>query len=110
MLRSLVGSKMCIRDSPPSTSIWPATDGNALHTRYTDVSLDLGTMQEVWSTELGVTTGGAPVADGQRLYLTTTDNRVIALNLEDGSPVWTFEERAPIGEAPIAAGDRVYLV
>jgi outer membrane protein assembly factor BamB len=108
--RTLALPTSAARSLPPSTSIWPATDGNALHTRHTDVSLDLGTMQEVWSTELGVTTGGAPVADSQRLYLTTTDNRVIALNVEDGSPVWAFEERAPIGEAPIAAGDRVYLV
>jgi len=98
------------RSLPPSTSLWPAADGNSTHTRHTEVPVTLDTASVAWQTDLGVTSGGAPVADARHLYVTTTDNRLIALNVGDGSVAWTYEEPAPISEAPVSVGDRVYLL
>ena len=95
---------------PGSATFWPSTDGDNGHTRRTEVAVRLQSAHVAWETDLGVTIGGASVADAERLYLTTVDNRIVALKLTDGSVAWTFEEPAPIGEAPIVADGRLYVL
>lgn len=98
------------RSIVPSSTAWSAIDGDATHTRRTAVSVPLDGVRPAWQTDLGVTTGGAPVADEARLYVTTHDNRILALDTGGGSVVWTYEAPVPMSEAPVVADGRLYLL
>lgn len=98
------------RSMMPSSTSWSALDGDVTRTRHTDVSVSLAGATAAWQTDLGVTVGGAPVADEARLYVTTSDNRIVALNTGTGEVAWIYEAPVPISEAPVIAGARAYLL
>ena len=50
-----------------------------------------------------------PALKDGRLYVSTQDNRVVALNPEDGSIIWEHPTVAPLDSSPAVAGGMVYV-
>ncbi len=50
-----------------------------------------------------------PALKDGRLYLSTQDNRVVALNPSDGSIIWEHPTVAPLDSSPAVAGGMVYV-
>ena len=50
-----------------------------------------------------------PTLKDGRLYLSTQDNRIVALNPEDGSVIWEHPTVAPLDSSPAIAGGMVYV-
>lgn len=50
-----------------------------------------------------------PALKDGRLYLSTQDNRVVALNPDDGSIIWEHPTVAPLDSSPAVAGGMVYV-
>ena len=62
----------------------------------------------LWQRDLSAAASGAPELAGDRLYVPTLDDRLVALRFDTGEPVW--ERR--LGGAPggiLALGDRLYV-
>jgi outer membrane protein assembly factor BamB len=60
----------------------------------------------VWQRDIGASTE-PPAIDGDRLYISLDDGRIVAADLETGESIW----ESPVGGrpgAPFASGDRVY--
>lgn len=66
-----------------------------------------------WHASLDAPSRAAPTIQGGRVFATTVDNRLIALNAEDGSFLWDHiglsEEAALIGNASAAANNNVVI-
>lgn len=62
------------------------------------------------SQRLGFDAGHEPVVLGKTLFVaSSTNDRVTALDVEDGSERWRFHADGPIRFAPVAGGGRVWL-
>jgi quinoprotein glucose dehydrogenase len=82
---------------------WPVRAGNEANTRYSSLSQinreNVTTLSLAWTYHTGDSTEGAniectPVVVAGRMYLTTADGTVAALNAETGQEIWmlkTFE-------------------
>lgn len=85
---------------------WATSGGDVLESRAIDLPVPLDG-EVAWSLNLG----GAEtplVADAERVYA-VTENKLIALDIEDGGVAWEYElQGAPFG-APSLAGDRLYV-
>lgn len=88
--------------------VWPTSGGDLAGTRRTSASPQLEG-ESAWSTALGVAPATAMIADATRLYVTTIDDRIIALNLDDGSVAWEHKLSVVPFAAPTVAGDRLYV-
>jgi outer membrane protein assembly factor BamB len=80
--------------------LFVATEGRLTALRVTDGA-------RVWSLEFPSVTE-RPAAEGERLYVPTSDGRLIALDLSTGSTLWEARLGGPAGE-PLALADRVYV-
>jgi outer membrane protein assembly factor BamB len=61
----------------------------------------------LWELTLGSMTA-PPSIDGDRVYVSVADGRVLALGIENGSTLWQQMLEGPPA-APLGAGDRVYV-
>lgn len=52
-------------------------------------ALTASTGKQAWKVDLGVPLRAAPTVDGERVFVTSHDNRLFTLNALDGSLVWT---------------------
>lgn len=107
--RILASPSSTARDLVVSSEVWGAPGADSGNTRQTTARLGPQSMHTTWQTDLGVAVVGEPVADAARLYVATSDNRVIALDLRDGAVSWIHEAPVPIGDGVVASGDRVFL-
>ncbi len=60
-----------------------------------------------WSVDLRAGVGGAPVSDGDRVYLALRTAHIVALALSDGHELWRIEKDV---SAPMAASDGMLFV
>lgn len=78
------------------------------------VALDAATGAEIWRTKLLSPMRAAPTVRGGRVFVPTLDNRLFALNAEDGSTLWTHEavaeQAAILGSASPAVDSGVVVV
>ena len=65
--------------------------------------------QVKWVFETDSPIESTPALKDGRLYVTTQDNRVVALNAIDGSIVWEHPTVAPLDSSPAVAGGMVFL-
>lgn len=91
-----------------TADIWPTTGGDLTGRRSTSAAPQLEG-DAVWDTSLGVALATGMVADSERLYLTLSDDRIVALNIEDGSVAWEYQLHVVPFAAPTIAGDRLYV-
>ena len=61
-----------------------------------------------WKRDIAGPVHDAIVADGDRVYLPTSDGRVLALRLDTGEPAWERRLRAA-AHGLLLAGDRLFL-
>ncbi len=68
---------------------------------------------EIWRRDIGVPLRGAPTVAGGRLFTVTNDNRLYALDVEDGAVAWTHtgiaEDAGIVGAASPAVAGGVVL-
>ena len=60
-----------------------------------------------WKFETSEPLVSTPAVKGGRVYLTTQDKRVVALDEATGSLIWEYQAAAPIDSSPAVAGDLV---
>jgi len=91
------------RQLASTTDAWPTTLGDLAATRTTAAVAALGGT-EAWRIDLGSALVTNLIADADRLYATMVDDRLVAIDIEDGTVVWERPlQVAPIG-APTVAG------
>jgi len=76
------------------------------------VSLDATTGEKLWETKVPGPVRGAPTVSGDRVFVVTLDNQLIALGASDGRRLWTnvgVQEIASLvgGASPAVSGDIV---
>jgi len=57
----------------------------------TVAALDLASGKEIWARELGVPIRSSPTVKDGRVYATTVNNEIFALNTSDGQTAWKFK-------------------
>jgi outer membrane protein assembly factor BamB/serine/threonine protein kinase len=62
-----------------------------------------------WTFETSAPIFSVPAVKGGRVYLTTHDNRVVALDAVTGDLIWDHETIAAVDSSPAVAGDMVFL-
>lgn len=60
-----------------------------------------------WTFETSEPLGSTPAVKGGKVYLTTLDKRVVALDEATGELIWEYASVAPIDSSPAVAGDLV---
>lgn len=108
--RTLASPSSAARTLPAASTIWATSGGNAGHTRHIALAPALNDMAVAWQSDLGVGVAASPVADEARLYIPTVDNRIVALDVQDGGLAWIYEESVPISGTPIVVDGRAYFL
>ena len=62
-----------------------------------------------WTFETSEQIVSTPAVKGGRVYLTTQDNRVVALDAFTGTLIWEHATVAPVDSSPAVAGDLVFF-
>lgn len=75
--------------------------------KYYVAAFDLQTGNEVWKHELADEIMTAPVIERDRVYLTTLDGSILALNRQNGTQLWREKKNAT--SAPAVWNDQVYF-
>lgn len=99
---------------PAAGEAWAGVHGDAAGTRRTSAPSHIDGA-EAWRFDLRA--GGTPstsvktamVSDGERLYVTTTDNRIVALDATTGALAWERRLQNAPYSAPTVAGGRLYV-
>jgi outer membrane protein assembly factor BamB len=91
-----------------SPQSWPVEGGTPQGTRVI-AAPSFVDGSPAWSVDMRVAVKTALVSDGTLLYVTTVDNRIVALDIATGEERWTARlQNAPYA-APAVAGDRLYV-
>ncbi|MFI1764683.1 serine/threonine-protein kinase [Streptomyces sp. NPDC020800] len=79
------------------------------------VAVDLDTQKQLWRMETSVVRGSAPVTDGRRVYFSSGDGRLLAVDAARGRLVGQTEARlgnhsgvAGAPPAPVVVGNRIF--
>lgn len=87
---------------------WFTYQANASHNGYVPVTLDPQRFIEQWKVDLKHELN--PVADGKnQVYITTFDNKIMALDTKDGNIVWNANLKVDSLHPPAIANGRVYV-
>lgn len=87
--------------------VWATSGGDLLGTRQTGASVPLDGV-EAWSVSLGGVPVTPLIADAERVYGVTED-RLVAMAIEDGAVAWEYRLQGAPFSAPSLADDRVYV-
>jgi outer membrane protein assembly factor BamB len=94
----------------PSVPGWSEYQNNPARTGLTDEDLAPETFDELWSADLGGrVTFSSPVITDDRVFITTEDGRLHALDADTGDTLWTFATGGTQRATPSVSGDRVYI-
>jgi outer membrane protein assembly factor BamB len=63
----------------------------------------------IWTYNTAKPLLASPAVVENRIYLTTQEGRIIALDRQTGQPVWIFQSGGPCGSTPAVAGDAVIV-
>ncbi len=69
---------------------------------------DFSNAQVKWTFTTADAIASVPAVKGDRVYVTTHDRRVVALNAETGDIIWEHEDAAPIDSSPAVTEDMVF--
>jgi len=97
-----------VRGVVSSSDVWPTSGGDLAGTRSTTAAAILEGPGS-WSNALGSAPATRMVQDEERLYVALNDNRLVALDLDDGEVAWSLELAVTPFAAPTVAGDRLYV-
>ncbi len=78
------------------------------------IALDAATGAEIWRQPISSPARSAPTVRGGRVFVTTVDNKLFAINADNGEGLWTHtgvaESASLLGGASPAAGNGVVVV
>ncbi len=110
MLRSISGiallATLFVADSVQAD--WPLFHGNSARTGLSTEITTAG-LVDLWTVDLGSAIYTSPVVADGRVYISTADARLIALNANTGSILWQQTLGSWTESTPAVAGGRIYL-
>ncbi|MES2304605.1 MAG: PQQ-binding-like beta-propeller repeat protein [Gemmatimonadota bacterium] len=74
---------------------------------YASPSPTLATL--AWKLKVGGRVISSPVVSGDRLFVGSTNGRLIAIDRKAGTRLWQFASEGPIASSPAVHGDLVYI-
>lgn len=87
---------------------WSMFGGDPLHTNVAPQAQPIqGRLR--WSFATDGPLGASPIVADGRLYLSTQDGRILALEAGTGRLVWEYRATGPVDATPAVAGDLVYV-
>ena len=88
---------------------WPMVQRDPAHTGY-DPTQDIAPRGELaWRFDTAAPILTTPAVVDGRLYLSTGDRRVVALDATSGELIWEHEVTGPVGSSVAVAGDLVFV-
>jgi len=94
--------------APAAGPEWASVGGDLGATRRTSASPVMG-VEAAWSVDLETGVQTPSVSGAGHLFLTLADDRLVALDLGDGSIVWTYQGPHRLWSAPVVADGTAYL-
>jgi outer membrane protein assembly factor BamB len=88
---------------------WPTIHGDVARTGFLP---DPGTLPQghlKWRFETSEPISSSPAVVEDRVYVSTQDRRILALDAADGSVVWQLPVGSPVDSSPTVAGDYLYV-
>lgn len=103
--------------SPPSSDIsavpagrdWPMFQRDPTHTAFVTGGSIAPKGSVKWQFETHAPIFSSPAVVGERVYLSTGDARVLALDAASGDLLWEHQVTAPVNSSPAVAGNLVYV-
>ncbi len=91
--------------TPTTTSAaWPSYHANQSRTGAVSGASPLSSVTRKWSTDLGGAVYGQPVAADGRIFVGTEENKVAALNPNNGAVIWSTSLGTPLTNVQAVAG------
>lgn len=87
---------------------WPLFHGDMARTGFSSGTTTAG-LVELWDTDLGSAVYTSPVAAGGRVYISTADARLVALEAATGNLLWQDTLPSWSESTPAVSGGRIYL-
>lgn len=88
---------------------WTMAGGTPFHENAATGPAFAPTGKVLWTFSAEGTIQASPAVDAQRVYVATSDGRIVALDKTFGNSVWTYPVTGPINSALARAGDFLYL-
>lgn len=95
--------------SAPVAGDWPMVQREPAHSAFVTESGAELTGNVKWRFEIDAPIFSSPAAVGDRLYLSTGDKRILALDAASGDLLWEHTVLGPVNSSPAVAGDLVYV-
>ncbi len=93
----------------PVDGDWPMVQRDPGHAASTSGDSAELTGQTKWLFEIDSPIFTSPAVTGDRVYLSTGDSRILALDARSGDLLWEHEVSGPVNSSPAVAGDFVYV-
>ena len=88
---------------------WPMFQRDPAHSAFVTGESAVPTGRLKWRFEVRAPIFSSPAIVGNRVYLSTGDGRVLALDAASGDLIWEHKVGAPVNSSPAVAGDLVYV-
>ncbi len=93
----------------PAPGDWPMYQGDPAHSGYVSEKLPTPDGRVEWQFRTNAPILAAPSVAQGKVYLSTGDGRIVALEAETGELVWEHEVTGPVNSSPAVAGDLVFV-
>ena len=92
----------------PEKGDWPMFQRDPLHT---GLSSDYSTPNDIaikWTFKIDTPFYASPAVVGNKVYVSTGDERILALDADSGELIWEHFVTGPVNSSPAVAGDYVF--
>ena len=95
--------------SAPVAGDWPMVQREPAHSAFAAGGAAELAGNVKWRFEIDTPIFSSPAAVGDRLYVSTGDKRILALDAVSGDLLWEHTVLGPVNSSPAVAGDLVYV-
>lgn len=103
--------------APPTSTLsaisgegeWVSYARDPQGTSSVSTSFPVPTGQVQWKVDLGSPLTSSPVVARERVFMATSDNRLLALDRSSGSRLWEYAASGPLQASPVIAGDLLFM-
>ena len=95
--------------SVPVDGSWPMFQRDPSHSAYVPESIGTPEGRVVWTFETDAPLASAPAVVDDRVYLSTGDRRIVALNAATGALIWEHPVSGPVDSSPAVAGGLLFV-
>ncbi len=94
--------------SAPANGDWPMFQRDPSRAAFSPDAGGLPAGEVVWRFETDAPIFSSPAVSGGRVFLSSGDRRIVALEAGSGETVWEHEVTGPVDSSPAVAGDLVF--